>query len=736
MTKIFKLIIEDDEGKTTVYPLAENELSIGRKEGNTIRLMERNVSRRHARLMRQNGAVLIEDLDSYNGIRINGERINGRYEVTEGDLVEIGDYHLALHYAQLETAESREHSAEGRPDSGEEWSQAGTVPDMRLPENARDGAPSLLETPSAVPSEDALTGDEPTVAAPAPDVTPPVPEKPSSETKTEDSVSGLPPFPARLANVDPTMLVSASWSGQPAPVPGGEPLKDEPFVTGDLKPGPAVVAGVPRIICVSTMYAGKAFSLERAELIIGRVDDNDVVIEHRSVSRSHAKILFDGRGHKIIDLQSANGILVNGEEYAMTDLRHGDLIELGHVKFRFVAKGESFVPTDEEVLEMRSAGLEPQSVDMANLAHLPIAGSPLAPPTAPSPSRDRTVSDFDPSTAQTVTDTPLSALTDTDTEESFVPTSVPISDDSDTVALGPDRMPLSQPPPIPDTHEPAMVPSYRPQPSSAPPPVPTPSSEEAKTARDLRSNPPEGVLGASPVPGSTDTDHTTKLIHERPEPKRSKSPMLLVALIGVLLIPVLAYFGLSKKPSAAMDEALETFYKDRKYEQVVELCDQYQGQFADKVRAGRLCGRAEVRLEMMRAPTPDGRPVKKPVPDETAAPGGQPPQPDLVDIRRPGTPKKPVRAVRSKRKVAKQLAFKGRRALLQGDMASAERLLKECVKSDPTLGECHRNLGVLYAQSDDFPKALRHYKKYLILSPKAPDANRVRQMIREAEKDR
>jgi pSer/pThr/pTyr-binding forkhead associated (FHA) protein len=99
---IHKLIIEDDEGKTTVVPVSRGEISIGRMEGNTIRLMERNVSRRHARLLRESGAVFIEDLNSFNGVKINGERIDKRLEVKEGDLVEIGDYHLALQSVEVE----------------------------------------------------------------------------------------------------------------------------------------------------------------------------------------------------------------------------------------------------------------------------------------------------------------------------------------------------------------------------------------------------------------------------------------------------------------------------------------------------------------------------------------------------------------------------------------------------------------------------------------------------------
>src|SRR5207237_9285074 len=87
-----KLIIEDDEGRKTVIPVVRDEITIGRQDGNTIRLTERNVSRRHARFYRENGSLLLEDLNSYNGVRVNGERIGGPTKVKEGDLIEIGDY--------------------------------------------------------------------------------------------------------------------------------------------------------------------------------------------------------------------------------------------------------------------------------------------------------------------------------------------------------------------------------------------------------------------------------------------------------------------------------------------------------------------------------------------------------------------------------------------------------------------------------------------------------------------
>src|SRR5262249_24588824 len=53
--------------------------------------------------------------------------------------------------------------------------------------------------------------------------------------------------------------------------------------------------------------------------------------------------LREGGHFHIVDLQSANGVRVNGEEYGKVELRRGDHVDLGHVRLRFVAPGEDFV---------------------------------------------------------------------------------------------------------------------------------------------------------------------------------------------------------------------------------------------------------------------------------------------------------------------------------------------------------------------------------------------------------
>jgi pSer/pThr/pTyr-binding forkhead associated (FHA) protein len=90
-----QLVIVDDAGQQTVVPLPETiEISLGREQGNKIRLTQRDVSPRHARLGCQEGRCSIEDLDSDNGVRVGGQRIVKRAAVREEEIVHIGSYTL------------------------------------------------------------------------------------------------------------------------------------------------------------------------------------------------------------------------------------------------------------------------------------------------------------------------------------------------------------------------------------------------------------------------------------------------------------------------------------------------------------------------------------------------------------------------------------------------------------------------------------------------------------------
>lgn len=93
---MWKLTIEDDEGKQTGLPLAHEEYALGRGESNSIRLTDRNVSRRHATLYKNGQGWVIRDLNSYNGTYVNGVRVHGEQHLRHGDLVQLGDYRIEI----------------------------------------------------------------------------------------------------------------------------------------------------------------------------------------------------------------------------------------------------------------------------------------------------------------------------------------------------------------------------------------------------------------------------------------------------------------------------------------------------------------------------------------------------------------------------------------------------------------------------------------------------------------
>jgi pSer/pThr/pTyr-binding forkhead associated (FHA) protein len=221
---MYKLVISDDDGHTTVVPLLRDEVTIGREKGNTIRLTERNVSRAHARILKRNGHYILEDLGSYNGVRVNGARIERQAELAAGDQVAIGNYDLAF---SSEAAES---------------------------------------------------------AAP---------------------LSSL--------------------------APNSEPP--------------------PRLVVLGEPAAGAEFSLSKSALRIGRDERLDIWINHKSISHEHAELqLRDGKV-TVFDLDSANGMRVNGVSASRAILENGDILQLGQVRFRFLpAEGShSMLPLPEEV---------------------------------------------------------------------------------------------------------------------------------------------------------------------------------------------------------------------------------------------------------------------------------------------------------------------------------------------------------------------------------------------------
>jgi pSer/pThr/pTyr-binding forkhead associated (FHA) protein len=71
---------------------------------------------------------------------------------------------------------------------------------------------------------------------------------------------------------------------------------------------------------------------------IGRATGCELQIDSGSVSRHHALILVGPRESIIEDLNSTNGVLVNGRKVSRQQLSDGDAITIGETQFRYLVR--------------------------------------------------------------------------------------------------------------------------------------------------------------------------------------------------------------------------------------------------------------------------------------------------------------------------------------------------------------------------------------------------------------
>lgn len=78
------------EHKGDIIELLPGETTIGRDMACKIRFNDAAISRRHLRILVTDDSVMVEDLGSSNGTRINGVTVLTRARVSDGDTIEIG----------------------------------------------------------------------------------------------------------------------------------------------------------------------------------------------------------------------------------------------------------------------------------------------------------------------------------------------------------------------------------------------------------------------------------------------------------------------------------------------------------------------------------------------------------------------------------------------------------------------------------------------------------------------
>ena len=100
-------------------------------------------------------------------------------------------------------------------------------------------------------------------------------------------------------------------------------------------PDSTVVLTRARLSLLDGDRIAKEFPLKPGVSILGRLALSDVHLPTPDVSRKHAQVVVGPSGVFVVDLESENGVVVNGRKVDKVQLADGDVLTLGKQRLVF-----------------------------------------------------------------------------------------------------------------------------------------------------------------------------------------------------------------------------------------------------------------------------------------------------------------------------------------------------------------------------------------------------------------
>jgi len=89
------LVIRKGFNEGAVFRLGQRALTLGRDVGNLVQVIDDKVSRRHALIRWTGSGYLLQDLNSSNGVQVNGQQVT-QAALAEGDRLQVGNTELEV----------------------------------------------------------------------------------------------------------------------------------------------------------------------------------------------------------------------------------------------------------------------------------------------------------------------------------------------------------------------------------------------------------------------------------------------------------------------------------------------------------------------------------------------------------------------------------------------------------------------------------------------------------------
>lgn len=111
----------------------------------------------------------------------------------------------------------------------------------------------------------------------------------------------------------------------------------------------------PRSACVVVIHGeglGRRADIADAPVLVGRSQEADICIAHRSVSREHCRIWRDGDACRVRDLGATNPLRVNEQVVTEAALADGDHVTVGESILKFISHTSVEASYHEEIYQL------------------------------------------------------------------------------------------------------------------------------------------------------------------------------------------------------------------------------------------------------------------------------------------------------------------------------------------------------------------------------------------------
>lgn len=108
----------------------------------------------------------------------------------------------------------------------------------------------------------------------------------------------------------------------------------------------------PALVVIYGAQLGKAYYLQSAELVLGRSAACDIQLPEDSVSRRHARVTVARHVVTVSDLDSTNGLFVNGHRVQRAELQDGDRLHLGETVLKFLSRNNAESKFHEDIYRL------------------------------------------------------------------------------------------------------------------------------------------------------------------------------------------------------------------------------------------------------------------------------------------------------------------------------------------------------------------------------------------------